>query len=301
MENIINTIPFECDSIERQDLPLCNETEKTRDDFRFLIKSLANEYKGWLFNDVVFNSQLLNRNQLNNVLYGDNFDSVANKVGELVANKIMNINQIMNFPIDNFATNELYSDILDMNWKEGSFENWHLSGYGDCSSKNCKKKMKLIHVYVKMLEVMSFVHMGPFGNFLSYFLNKIKLDKKLDNTFKYGKRANNQNWDHFCSLEKNEKFVQMYFTNLSKSIGFEENELVSLYDLPSMLSNANDEDMFNFHQNFLYSTCQDPVTNAYLLSGNFLQSPTYACFMEWKSLLYKEGKLILTNRMCVSE
>ena len=63
LETIFNSMHFECitsaytrhnrDGTEYWHLPLpyCNTTEKVREDFRFLVKGLAEQYKGWLFND----------------------------------------------------------------------------------------------------------------------------------------------------------------------------------------------------------------------------------------------------------
>ena len=98
----------------------------------------------------------------------------------------MSNKQLMNFPIDSFAKTLDYYDVLDTHWKEGSFSSWDEYGYGDCSSKKCKNN-KLVKVLVKLLSVMGMAEIGPFGNFLSYFLSKVKLDQKVDNTFIYGK------------------------------------------------------------------------------------------------------------------
>ena len=109
----------------------------------------------------------------------------------------------------------------------------------------------------------------------------------MDNTFKHGKMEGKTYWQSFCEMGKNEKFVHMLFTNMSKLVGFDDNELVSLYDLPSMLSNANDDSIYQFQQNFLYSICQDSVKN----NGNNPQSPTKSCFYEWQ-WLFSKGRAI---------
>ena len=297
LETIFNKIPFECitPAYARNNregtaflhaLPYCNTTEKVREDFRFLVKGLAEQYKGWLFNDDIMNSVLLSTDSI--LLFDDipTFESITNKVGELVANKVMSNKQLMNFPIDSFAKTLDYYYVLDTHWKEGNFSSWHEYGYGDCSSKKCKNN-KLVKVLVKLLSVMSQAKIGQFGNFLSYFLSKVKLDQNMDNTFKHGKMEGKTYWQSFCEMGKNEKFVHMLFTNMSKLVGFDDNELVSLYDLPSMLSNANDDSIYQFQQNFLYSICQDSVKN----NGNNPQSPTKSCFYEWQ-WLFSKGRAI---------
>ena len=305
LETIFNNMHFECitsaytrhnrDGTEywHPPLPYCNTTEKVREDFRFLVKGLAEQYKGWLFNDDIMNSELLSTDStlsmkdyegIDDYAIDDipTFESIANKVGELVANKVMNTKQLMDFSIDSFAKTLEYYYVLDTHWKEGNFSSWDEYGYGDCSSKKCKNN-KLVKVLVKLLSVMGRAEIGPFGNFLSYFLSKVKLDKKLENTFKYGKMDSKTFWKSFCTMGKNEKFVHMLFTNMSKLVGFDENELVSLYDLPSMLSNANDKSTYKFQHNFLYSTCQDSVNN----NGDNPLSPTMSCYYEWQWLFSK--------------
>ena len=209
LETIYNKIPFECitpayvrnnregTTFLHASLPYCNTTEKVREDFRFLVKGLAEQYKGWLFNDDIMNSELLSTDPksslekyegIDDYAFDDipTFESIANKVGELVANKVMNNQQLMDFPIDNFAKTLDYYNVLDTHWKEGNFSSWDEYGYGDCSSKKCKNN-KLVKVLVKLLSVMSQAKIGQFGNFLSYFLSKVKLDQNMDNTFKHGK------------------------------------------------------------------------------------------------------------------
>ena len=123
--------------------------------------------------------------------------------------------------------------MLDLHWGR-NFTSFLLDGHGnECSSKECKNN--LIPVLMRLLAEVTELDIGMFGNFLSYFLSKVKLDKRVSrNTFKKGKNLNHI-WRDICSIGQNEEFLHRYFTNLSKLIGLEGNEAVSLYDIPSML------------------------------------------------------------------
>ena len=294
LETILNNQPLECIMYERYSYPYhsyCNDTEKIRQDFKFIFKELVEELKNWLFNKEIFDSDILNEYHYSEIHYCTEKNSskitflnpvngIANKVCELVANKAISINQLAKLPIDYFAKKVSFTDVLDLHWGK-NFTSFLLDGHGnECSSEECKND--LIPVLMRLLVEVTELDVGMFGNFLSYFLSKVKLDKRvMRNTFKNGKNLNNI-WSDICLIGQNEEFLQRYFTNLSKLIGLEGKEAVSLYDIPSMLSNANEDSIHTFQHNFLYSRCKD--NNNVEMNTN----PSYLCFAAWKEL-FKTG------------
>ena len=59
-------------------------------------------------------------------------------------------------------------------------------------------------------------------------------------------------------LNENEKKLHAYFTNLSKLIGFDSTEAMSLFDLPGIFGSRNNYDLTTKMPGiFLFSICKD--------------------------------------------
>ena len=60
----------------------------------------------------------------------------------------------------------------------------------------------------------------------------------------------------FSWRKENEKKLHIYFTNISKSIGFDDTEAISLFDVPGIFGSHNSYDLW-MPQVFLFSICKD--------------------------------------------
>ena len=264
----------------------CKITQKTRENFSFVFKQLVEEFRRWLFNEKILLSEIIHELPLKpfecNGKSVNPIHAISNKVCELVKDKTMSINELKNLPIEYFAKSTQFTWILDHHWKRNFTEFYDDWIGNECSSNECRNK--LVPVLVRLLHVMTSNEIGNFGVFLSYFLNKIKLDDKESdkNTLKHGKIEENSLYG-ICSIGKNEEFIQEYFTNLSKLVGLEDNEAVTLYDIPSMLSNANYESVSLFQHNLLYSRCKDTE------NAEMKNNPSMYCLREWRKL-FDTGK-----------
>ena len=67
--------------------------------------------------------------------------------------------------------------------------------------------------------------------------------------------------------------------NLSKNIGFDEENLLSLYDLPAMLAtfDENSHSFENIKQKFLFSRCHNKLS--------IIEEKVHACHFAWKDVV----------------
>ena len=124
----------------------------------------------------------------------------------------------------------------------------------------CTKILQFIDQIVRLLSTVANIESTlPFGTFVASFAYL------TDDFLHYN--IQNQYWikDGFlqCQLAKELKHysIHEYFQHLSKIVGFADSELVSLYDLPAILTTFNSSKFSktekSFQQFFVFTKCQE--------------------------------------------
>ena len=134
------------------------------------------------------------------------------------------------------------------------------SDVNQCNTTECTGKLQFIDQIVRLLSTVANIEPKlPFGTFVASFADL------SDDFLHYD--IKNQYWIKDgvtqCQLLKELKHynIHEYFQHLSKIVGFADNELVSLYDLPAMVATLNHSKISktekSFQQFFLYTKCQE--------------------------------------------
>ena len=154
-----------------------------------------------------------------------------------------------------------------------------------CSSKKCNEKIPEIEKFMQLLYWSTDGNQHPFGTALQRLINK-EITKK-DSQFVTFETAEFNDQDFDChrganGIKKGENVLHNYFRNISKLVGFGDQEMVSLYDLAGMLS-----DLDRYHrerrygpQVFLFTRCQHQ---------DFHDNPASKiskCFQDWDTFLF---------------
>ena len=119
------------------------------------------------------------------------------------------------------------------------------------------------------------------SNFYSFSDTKIVFDIYMD--------AMMSGSDNICgSLKPKEKFMHQYFAKLSAALGFDQSELVSLFDVPSIVGTIDEADLTMplIHQSFYYSQCEDNVN----LTWEDMTSCANKWFKSMRRMRLNEGK-----------
>ena len=104
----------------------------------------------------------------------------------------------------------------------------------------------------------NFVELSNFNSFSSY---KALFDVEMDSVL-FGGKAN------VCEdLKTKEKWLHQIFKNLSQLVGFDDSEAKSIYEIPSMLSDADSEDLYlgSISKIPYYSRCEINKTQGSLI------------------------------------
>ena len=281
----------------------CSPTNKLRSDFQFLIESIVTVYEEWLEeNDKIGKSHRL----FSRYFSGRSFVKVHSKILELVENGNMTLDQIKTFPVKDFSK---YLDLSEVRFLKkrllglkhpNLMMNLHVifskvfkyileidadsSSYAatlpkDCNTTEiCQKVQESIKLWFEMVSnrhnfgylLRNFVELSNFESFNLHnnFFYDVYVDKVI-----IGGMAN------YCEVLKDKEiWLHEYFTNLSKVVDFHKSEMVSLFDVPGILSQTAglDELIYpSLAQTFLYTQCQ--------LKGNF--SAIEKCARVWNEFL----------------
>ena len=272
LETILNNVAFECGNDE------CKETFKIRKDFDNLIKSVVNSLKGWLMNptykttpvyDVLVNRPWESDPKLSTIItYYENQILGLMENGKISKNAIFQLISTKKFAKTNSIQSELESlseDIDYYNYNSPvppTIDTFH------CNTSKCEENAKLLDQAIRfLLVVMNIEPKQPFSSFLTSFAHisdaflcfKPKKHVSLSKSDIYKLKDFFSFIEPDCKNIKGKKLdMHGYFEQLSKIVGFSENELVSLYDLPAIVSNLNLSNILapSFSQFFLYSRCR---------------------------------------------
>ena len=287
LETVMNSIAFKCydPTIKKRkkvkNLSTCSTTRSIRKDFRFLLTSIVQTFH-----------KALTYEGNNATMFQDLFDKYQNS--QLLKNIIENVNegkitkhQLFQLPIEYFAQNVNFSDVL---LKDYSLEDGH-----KYEESNFPLNESLEWTIIALLDEMVIsipdkkdnqrseklkANLGSeFGHMISNYLSSNDESRGGPGQCKYGCiEPNNLTSFHTATvfqlraqlgkrvvdpchiLSDKEKFLHLIFTNFSKAVGFNDSELVSLYDLPAMLANPGTTHE-SLTQALLYSRCKNNDTN----------------------------------------
>ena len=231
IEKVFNPLAFEC----RFDWsnPLSNDcqelTKAIRKDFKFLIASIIETFIGYL-NEIdyktlteapMFKGQITNYNQ----------SGVMDIVAEILRQGKDEV--LIELAIQKFATDMPIVKGIDYIFGK----DYTTDAFINCTSKICKDNQENA---VRFLITLEWTKKGiPFGSFITQFI-------RLNNYKSFGScrhdlclQYNDTNFD--CTkLDENENILHEYFALLSKHFGFNDSEILSLYELPGMLADNLD-------------------------------------------------------------
>lgn len=158
-----------------------------------------------------------------------------------------------------------------------------------CKSNKCKQNIKKLEKYLQLLYLSTNGNMQGFGTALQTLISTKK--PKKQNRFITFESTDFNEQDVDCHrgenrIKRGENYLHNYFMNLSKLMGFTDQEMVSLYDLPGMLSYLDRYHRERYHgpHAFLFTRCQQK---------DFHDRPAVKfikCFGEWGAYMYESGK-----------
>ena len=307
LEQILNFASFTC---PEGSFGRCLTTKTIRDDFKFLMEPISKDLKGWFFQNKknVTNAPLL-KWQWCTFGDGDTHDSYAEKCPEgLWVNylaELMNQRKLSDKDLYDLAMKSLGRMDRELGKLIEKEIGIKLPGYQDvdpyCKSKRCKGNIRRLNVYLQLLYLIKSGQAPEMGTFLKMLT---KMDRKMAyDDYPSFKSSDFFDEDFSCyngyngdnHLKENELWLHQYFKNLSKIAGFEDKELVSLYDVPGMVSKLTKlqiEDWFG-PQNFIYSRCKD--------DKHFQPIKIVDCFNTWNVHLHNSGKMMtldLITKLC---
>ena len=291
LENVLNNVALECHVLQDD----CEQTKQVRNDFGYMFERIGTDFEDYLYQDHFNDSHnLVNVNEL----HGFSFDIVAETILEKTENKEYRERKLYGMPAKYFGMNDyVVEDLMNyFNESEQLNRNYHsnfmyelLPKYCPNSTEACKNVLSMWHL-TYTLATSSL----KFGTFLKNIVHNhgfvsFNMKSKVQDI---AKRFSLGQYSDICkTMVKTEKDLQEYLTSLSKLVGFEVSESVSLYELPSLL--AKDTDANNWppvmNHLFLYTLCErdyntpDDEFSYYMNSGLTMDKFDLAgsCFEEW--------------------
>ena len=276
-EKILNLLAFECKREECRSYPpsvplflqekcqnpsseCINSTEKIRKDFEFMIRTVVKEYWNILKDESIDIPTTMNEPRFKYIKNVQNIGSfnisgLLDKAAELIG-------QGKSQKFEDAAVQYFGKDVqvneMDL-FVSSSNENTN------CQTDICQNNTDEAIRRLLFLRDSGTAGM-PLGSFLTQFIH---LNKFNPDTF--GSCRNEKEWDvcydkiecnKLKTLSSNQAKIHEYLATLSRSYGFSESELISLYELPGMLAHnidyhdESDNLIGDTPQAFLYSTCK---------------------------------------------
>ena len=291
LENVLNNVALDCHSQEG-----CLKTKEVRDDFGYMLERIGTDFEEYLFIDHFNDSRKLVNDMLG--LNIRNFDIVARAILEKTEKKEFKVIDLYGLPAKYFGMKgHAIGDFINHLNESERLSNIYNHGYSDSllptycptSTEACKNVSAMWKLTYTL--ATSPLKLGTFLNnmvhnhgFVSFDMkNKIK---DVEKRFKLGQYS-----DVCKTMVKKEKDLHEYLITLAKSVGFEESEQVSLYELPALLSQATSIDNWPpvMNQLYLYTLCQkdyntpDSDNSYYSNSGLTLDKFDLggSCMVEW--------------------
>ena len=287
LEIVLNTI-----DINNQDV---------RKDFDYLFFKVAESFKSWLIST---KSSHLKETILKPTA---DLDYESLQIAHLVANGTLSYNEMKTIMKASVGANYQYLGIVDLldafgfnildsdydtnenqygflwndNYEYGESSNTNsLSGDDICNSSYCQKILNSgfnIEATVNAMDNMMGVdpHGLYFGSFLAAVLPNLDLMSfKLDD-------LNSLHNTRCLKLKEVENKFHAIFSDISKSLGFNESEATSLFDIPSMVAFVKYSDLLyesKYNQAFFHSRCK-------IHADTYFREDTRSCLASWTAYL----------------
>ena len=297
----MNNVALEC-----YDQESCEETKQVRNDFGYMFERIGTDFENYLYQDHFNDSHnLVNINELKHI----KFSIVARTILDKTENKEFWEKNLYGLPAKYFGMNDLSAQDVMKNLNESEKLNGkkYDPGYNDqilpvycpTSTEACKN----VSAMWKLTYTLAKTPL-KFGTFLKNIVHNhgfisFNMKNKIQDI---AKRFNLGQYSDICKTMVNaEKDLQKYLTSLSKLVGFEESEIVSLYELPSLFAKDTNDNNWPpvMNQLFLYTLCErdyntpDDEFSYYMSSGLTLDKFDFggSCIEEWNRF-FRGKKLI---------
>ena len=254
-EKILNLLAFECTN-DPESLKCFDLSKQIKNDFKFLIKSFITKLK-LLLKDI--DATILTKTWHGSI-EKYNQSGILNRVAEIISQGELE-------KLEDAAI-QYFSSKVEMRKIVGELGNDY--PIVPCTSETCKKNQD--EAMRTLLILRDFENGMSFGSFITHFihLNELKSFGSCRNDDNNNMACNSMmvscGWDPFTNGELK---LQKYLTHLSIFFGFNDTELVSLYDIPGILANHLDFErkvlmdnlLGDWPQAYLYTCCQEGLQN----------------------------------------
>ena len=272
------------------------ENEEVREDFDYAFSKISDTFKGWLNSHKTLNETILRTAGTSNLEY------VKKQIAHLVSNHSITINGIREILKESVGQNnssianlmesrgfkileakpEQSGTLTDLfNNNENSGGNYDEEIFGDdlCNSTKCHKILyKGFNIDSAVTAMDNLINVKPNGLFLGSLISEIlpHLEKPSLMSFNLDELKDSTN-TKCAKLDAFENELHGIFTELSKSFGFNENETVSIFDIPSMMAFVKYSDLWHisrYSQAFFHTRCQ-------IYPNTHLEEDTKSCLAAW--------------------
>ena len=241
---ILNSFAFECyeKSSKSSEFPNCTLTTKIREDFvKEIVKELQSELISWAYDpEVKFNRVKPDLTML---------DELAIAIKQ----KNFSLAELKSTYVDNFGM-KTYQEIKKaLKEKFKQFK-------GDCKDNGCKSLANVTKIVQSVGKMLFHTGKGmPFGTFMRSFVEVLSSDEKessLSNAKLYN--LGYKNIQRCKDINDLENRLHTILNKIAISFGLPKNLTISLFDIPSMVSNFDFENTLNMGNKdvFVYSQCQ---------------------------------------------
>ena len=302
-EMVLNFTSLACeDGKNKQD---CETFKKLRNDFNFLWEPILADFKSLFFQNKkdIINAPLLkwdwtsatafdeDYNYYDYYHYYEDKDNLKCDGGnvcqdflaEMIANKTLSVNLLNDLAQTSLGMNTRMISLVEKAFgielpkreKDGLY----------CKSMECQGELKILNVYLSLLYLSKNGKTPGFGTLLKYFTgmereggrdNFISFLKSTTDSYPVDFKCNSKS----LGLKKGEIMIHEYMKGISKLVGFSDEELVSIYDLPGMLTLIQyDREGKLGPQSYVYSRCQNDV--------DFKETDLFNCYHDWN--IYAHG------------
>ena len=296
-EMVLNFAPLVCEfGTNGED---CETSEKLRNDFNFLWEPILADFYGLFFQNKmdIINAPLFKWDWISatafdkdynyydyyhyyedkNNLKCDGGNVCQDFLAEMMTNKTLSVKLFNDLAQKSLGMNTKMINLVEKaigmelprREKDGLY----------CKSMECRGKLKIVNVYLTLLYLSKTGRTPGFGTLMKYFTGMEKKENK-DNYISFLKETTDFfSGDFKCNskslgLKKDEIMIHDCMKRISKLVGFSDEETVSIYDLPGMLTLVQNDRKGKFGpQSYLYSRCQNDI--------NFKAINLYECHGGW--------------------
>ena len=249
LEKLLNHVEFSCDAYHKN----CNRTQKVRDELvNTIISKVMKKVVSMHINNPA--SPIWYTTSSWDELQGIWYSVIRAETANHIANKRLSLNDISNGALNSFVKKTSFPHWL--NTIANYTEECQICNMPPCN-KACEGLMKIATSYLDAAELLLHDHHIPLGLFLTTFANLTGTEigpvtwSTFDDTHIYSIV------EDCLKVSQHEKIMHKYFAELGVALGFEENETLSLFDIPSIMSKLDNEDTIvkEASQVFIHSHC----------------------------------------------